>query len=103
MGMEGLNNLYHNWSNEIPSTTIHSASPDKYFKVRAGWFQAVIAELSDSIDKGEIPHDLVPAVEAFMDKYTSPNRSFFNEPTRPEDIEQGDRLLESILGINPTR
>ncbi|RJQ35443.1 hypothetical protein C4566_00795 [Candidatus Parcubacteria bacterium] len=94
--------LKDGYSNEIPKDLVHSTSESSRFKVRKGWFTALITQLemfredylTDSLDSRSEP--LVADVRNFVASYTSEDFKFLDR-VRAEDIEAGDAILDKVI------
>lgn len=96
MTLEKLRILKDEFSDEIPNRTISSYRPDKKFKVRRNWWQAVTSVLEKGLDEDIVPEKSRPDVESFVKHYTS--AEFRDQPlTTKEDIRRANELLSKVL------
>jgi hypothetical protein len=91
-----LNGLLNDWSEEIPDEIIHSTSEKKNYKVRGGWFTAIIHSIELGIHKGYIPESFTTEVHSFLKDFKERHGLVSNDETvrtTPEEIEKGNQLL----------
>ena len=85
--------LRDNFSEEIPSTIVHSTNPK--FKVRKAWIHCVGAAMVEGIRNGYLPKEYAPRYREF---YERNRKTGLNErDTTREDIDYSNRVLDDIL------
>lgn len=90
-----LQELRYNFSDEIPDIILHSNMGQPKYKVRNGWFQAIIADGEIAILDNAVSQRSEEVYNKFYEWYTS-NRVFYRLKTR-EDIQKGDEVLDSMI------
>ena len=88
------------WKNDIPDEMVHSSSPDRFYKVRTGWFQGIIGcilRYQQLEQSWQIP--LSSAIQKeFLDFYALTVGTKFSERRHTnEDIRKWDELINKIL------
>lgn len=83
------------YSDEIPDRIIHSTDPEHKFKVRKGWFHAVIWDFYALRKLGTLSPELEARTTDFESKFGT--KDFTGRPTTAEDISEANALIDDIL------
>jgi hypothetical protein len=95
--MEHLREARETWSDEILPEIIHSDAQNNKYKVRAGWFVGVAADVSILLDEGFITGEKpMEAARELLDRYSSGKLPACPRTTA-EDIATTNRLIDIIL------
>lgn len=93
--LEMLNHLRNDYSDEIPTSTVNSTSPNPLFKVRKGWFLNILNILYIvGMDYDLQDSDLLRKFEI---EFTS--EDFKNRLTTKEDIYKGNEVLDYLISV----
>jgi hypothetical protein len=107
--------LKDNYSNDIPEEIVHSDAIDSKFKIRRGWFSALVGqfllfkedyldnirdrkneESVDSEDDDKEIEKLLADIEAFITYCTSKEFQLVERITA-EDVDTGDGILDRVI------
>ena|SRR3989344_4803988 len=95
--VEHLKRLRHGFKDEIPEGMIHSHSPDNRYKVRAAWFQGVLADIETLIENQDIDEpELVQELSVWM--HIIEKRNWERRTTR-EEIDYTNELIDKVLSF----
>ncbi|MBU1202922.1 hypothetical protein KKH39_02685 [Patescibacteria group bacterium] len=96
--------LRDGYSNDVPKEIIHSNSIDSNFKIRRGWFTALVGQLVlfkedylEGSDNNET-QTLVTEIDTFVNYCTSPD-FIEKDRTEKEDVDRGDEILNKVLKV----
>ena len=95
--VQSVKSLRDDYSEEIPSTILHSTHQDggPKFKVRKAWFQCVSGVLAEGIKKGYLPREYIETYHEFHHRVRE--TGFHDRDTNREDITHANQILDDII------
>lgn len=93
-----LRELRDDWSNNIPRRIVHSTDADNRYKIRIGWWTALILSLEGAIESGMVP-DFNTRISVLKFTWKYEHLFQFRDPTR-KDIKEANELLNNLLRDN---
>lgn len=92
-----LRRLRDEYTNELPEGIVsHDDDTGKQYKVRAGWFTAVIGALHNATGFNLVSPHVAEAIQAFSDEYTEKS-SYDAFAATEQDIARADAMITAAL------
>ncbi|MFH1359085.1 MAG: hypothetical protein ABIH37_04305 [archaeon] len=91
--LQKMKSLRYDWKDEIPVRILHSDSRIKS-KARKGWFVGIRANGEEINNLGLMGKASFQLYGEYLEHYET---EWIHRNTKPEDIEQGNRVLDSII------
>ncbi len=97
-GLANLERLKNDYSNDIPTESVHSTSPNPYYKIRKAWFTSVGMNLSALEIAGLLPAKgtVLVAVAGFRKDVQNVLGDSKIHPER-KHIDQTDAVIDTVI------
>ena len=91
--LSSFQQLRYIWKDAIPDRVVHSSDPDNQYKVRKGWFVAILSDAEEFAKQFNVGPAL-DKTQSFRSWYTL---NVSRVMTTPQHISQGNQFLDYLI------